>query len=87
MMNPSISFIILLLYVVGFVIAEYRAEYRINYGVQNYTRLIDEFSIVAPAQQYRNVRMNFDYPGGLVCLQHFSHSLFGIVSFCVGFCP
>lgn len=51
---------------VALAMADYTPEpYRINFGVVNYTRLIDEFAIVSPAQRARSVRLNFDYPGGV----------------------
>lgn len=64
-MNPSIS-IATVLTLIAFVTADWQPEpYRINLGVQSYTRLIDEISIVSPAKPYRPVRVSLDYPGGV----------------------
>lgn len=65
MMKQSILFIVILA-LVGFAVAEYRSnEYRTNYGVQDFSRLIDEFSIVSPAKYLRQVRLALEYPGGV----------------------
>ncbi|XP_055295590.1 uncharacterized protein LOC129565120 [Sitodiplosis mosellana] len=63
-MNPSIL-IIFALAVAAFATADYRPEpYRINFGAQNYTRLIDEFTVVSPAKPIQPIRFTLDYPGG-----------------------
>lgn len=64
-MNSSILFTMLISLAVFSA-----AEYRTNYGAENYTRLIDEFSIVALAQQNRQTGLSFNYPGSGVSIRH-----------------
>lgn len=67
-MSPSIFIVVILLAFFAFATAAYQPEpYRTSYGVQNYTRLIDEFSVVSPAKPHRQIRLSLDYPGG-VCI-------------------
>lgn len=74
-MSPSISIVVILLAFVAFVTSAYQPEpYRTSYGVQNYTRLIDEFSVVSPAKPYRQIQLSLDYPGG-VCYIIENHKL------------
>lgn len=69
-MSPSISIAVLLALVV-LVTADYRPEpYRINFGVQNFTRLIDEFTVVSPAKPFRQIKLSLEYPSGVSTLIH-----------------
>lgn len=58
------NFSIFCLFLTGYVFVA-QADYRTNYGVQQFTRIIDEFEIISKPKADRQINLSVLYPGGV----------------------